>query len=36
MAMQKLGEKMAPNSLGQNETQNATSEGASELINSLT
>jgi len=34
--MQKLGEKMAPNSLGQNETQNAASEGASELINSLT
>ena len=27
---------MAPNSLGQNETQNAASEGASELINSLT
>jgi len=36
MAMQKLAEKMGPNSLGQNETQNAASEGASELINRLT
>jgi hypothetical protein len=36
MAMQKLAEKMGPNSLGQAETQNAASEGASELINSLT
>ena len=36
MAMQKLAEKMGPNSPGQNETQNAASEGASELINSLT
>ena len=34
--MQKLAEKMAPNSLGQTETQNAASQGASELINSLT
>ena len=34
--MQQLAEKMAPNSLGQNETQNAANEGASELINSLT
>jgi len=36
MAMQKLVEKMAPNSLGQTETQNAASEGASALISSLT
>lgn len=36
MAMQKLAEKMAPNSLGTTETQNAASEGATELINSLT
>lgn len=36
MAMQKLAEKMAPNSLGVSETQNAASEGASELISSLT
>ena len=34
--MQKLAEKMGPNSLGQEETQNAASEGASELISSLT
>ncbi|NNJ56355.1 MAG: hypothetical protein HKP14_09495 [Bacteroidia bacterium] len=36
MAMQKLADKMAPNSLGQNETQAAASEGATELISSLT
>lgn len=36
MAMEKLAEKMAPNSLGQNETQAAAGEGASELISSLT
>lgn len=34
--MQQLAERMAPNSLGQNETNAAASEGASELINSLT
>lgn len=34
--MQKLVEKMTPNSLGQNETESAANEGASELINSLT
>lgn len=32
MATQKLAEKMAPNSLGQSETQNAASEGVSEWI----
>ena len=35
MAMEKLAKKKAPNSLGENETQNAASQGASELINSL-
>lgn len=35
MAIQKLAEKMGPNSLGANETQAAASEGASELISSL-
>lgn len=36
MAMEKLADKMAPNSLGDNETQAAAGEGASELISSLT
>ena len=35
MVMERLAKKMAPNSLGENETQNAASQGASELINSL-
>lgn len=36
IAMQQLAEKMASNSLGQQETQNAANQGASQLINSLT
>ncbi len=36
IAMQQLAQKMASNSLGQNETKNAASEGANELINRFT
>ena len=36
MAMEKLADKMAPNSLSDGDTQAAASEGASELISSLT
>jgi len=35
VAMDKLAEKMGPNSLGANETQAAASEGASELVSTL-